>query len=53
MTDVLVALVTIAFFGLCVAYVSLCDRIIGSDEAVASDPVVPARSHSAVIDEAA
>lgn len=32
MKDVLVVLMTLGFFGICVAYVGLCDRIVGPDE---------------------
>ena len=39
MSDVIYIVLTLAFFGLCIAYVFMCDRIIGPDEAV-----VPARS---------
>lgn len=38
MKDLIVLLMTFGFFGLCVAYVALCDRIVGPDpdpEAVA------------------
>ena len=38
MRDVLVVAMTLGFFALCVAYVNLCDRIIGPDEVVADDP---------------
>lgn len=31
MRDLLVLAVTLGFFALCVAYVALCDRIIGPD----------------------
>jgi hypothetical protein len=31
MKDVLVVLMTLGFFGVCVAYVGLCDRIVGPD----------------------
>ena len=31
MADVVMILVTVGFFALCSKYVSLCDRIIGSD----------------------
>lgn len=31
MLDILFVLVTFAFFGVCIAYVALCDRIIGAD----------------------
>jgi hypothetical protein len=37
-SDVIYIVLTLAFFGLCIAYVFLCDRIIGPEEAV-----VPAR----------
>ena len=32
MADIVFVLITIAFFGLCAAYVRACDRIIGPDE---------------------
>ena len=32
MTDLLVVLVTLAFFGLCAGYVRLCDGVIGPDD---------------------
>jgi hypothetical protein len=42
MADVWVVLAVVAFFGLCVAFVYGCDRIIGPDEAsdleVSSEP---------------
>lgn len=39
MRDLLVLIVTFGFFALCVAYVALCDRIIGPDPLpVADDP---------------
>ena len=31
MADVFVTLFVVGFFGLCVAYVRACDRIVGSD----------------------
>ena len=31
MKDVIVILMTLGFFGLCVAYVALCDRIVGPE----------------------
>lgn len=31
MTDVIVLILTVAFFAIAVAYVGLCDRIIGPD----------------------
>ena len=33
MADVLFVVITVAFFAMCVAYVRLCDRIIGPDPA--------------------
>jgi hypothetical protein len=30
--DIVFVLITLVFFGLCVAYVRACDRIIGPDE---------------------
>ncbi len=48
MADLLFMVITIAFFAVCVAYVRLCDRIIGPDPAqTASAPVVEAE-HEAV-----
>ena len=38
MTDLLVILVTLAFFALCAGYVHLCDRVIGPDD-IAAAPV--------------
>lgn len=35
MSDLLVVLMTVGFFAICIAYVALCDRIVGPDE---SDP---------------
>jgi hypothetical protein len=32
MNDLLVVLMTIGFFAVCIAYVALCDRIVGPDE---------------------
>lgn len=32
MSDVLVLLMTLGFFALCVAYVALCDRVVGTDD---------------------
>jgi hypothetical protein len=29
--DLLMVAVVVAFFGICIAYVSLCDRVIGPD----------------------
>lgn len=34
MKDVLVILLTLGFFAVCVAYVALCDRIVGPDDEV-------------------
>jgi len=34
MADLVFILITFAFFAVCVAYVQLCDRIIGPDPAV-------------------
>jgi len=31
MADVLMVLIAVAFFAVCVAYVALCDRVIGAD----------------------
>lgn len=36
MSDVIYIVLTLAFFGLCIAYVFMCDRIIGPDETVAA-----------------
>ena len=40
MADVLMVAITVAFFVLCVAYVGLCDRIIGEDP-VDLDEAIP------------
>jgi hypothetical protein len=32
MNDLLVVLMTVGFFAVCIAYVALCDRIVGPDE---------------------
>ena len=32
MKDVVVVLMTVGFFAFCVAYVALCDRIVGPDD---------------------
>ena len=37
MRDLLVLAVTFGFFALCVAYVALCDRIVGPDPARSAD----------------
>ena len=54
MTDLLVVLVTLAFFAACTAYVHLCDRVIGPDD-LAATPVVEAIDATAapVIEKAA
>lgn len=45
MRDVLVLLMTVGFFGLCLGYIGLCDRIVGSDEAESGTaPVQPGHS---------
>ena len=51
MTDLLVVFATLAFFAVCAAYVNLCDRIIGPDEAIAS--VAPEATAAPVLDQAA
>ena len=51
MTDLLVVLVTLAFFAVCAAYVNLCDRVIGPDEAVASSSLEA--TATPVLDQAA
>lgn len=38
MRDLVILAVTFGFFALCVAYVALCDRIIGEDPPVGADP---------------
>jgi hypothetical protein len=40
--DLTVIVITLAFFGLCLAYVRWCDGIIGPDEAVDSSRTDPA-----------
>lgn len=37
MKDLIVVVMTVAFFAVCVAYVALCDRIIGPDDEPAPD----------------
>lgn len=37
MKDVVVILMTLGFFAVCVAYVALCDRIVGPDDPSAAD----------------
>ena len=44
MADLWVVLTVLAFFGLCVAFVYGCDRIIGPDEASTSTSLPRARS---------
>ena len=51
MTDLLVVLVTLAFFAVCAAYVNLCDRVIGPDEAIAN--AAPEATAAHVLDQAA
>lgn len=51
MSDLLVVLVALAFFAVCAAYVNLCDRIIGPDEAIAS--IAPEAITAPVLDQAA
>jgi hypothetical protein len=43
MADVVMIMVTVGFFALCAQYVSLCDRIIGSD---ADSPALQAEESS-------
>ena len=43
MADLWFVLVLLVFFGLCVAFVSGCDRIIGPDEVETVDDVIPER----------
>ena len=38
MSDVLVIVMTVGFFALCVAYVALCDRIVGADDPESGEP---------------
>ena len=38
MYDVISVLFVLAFFGLCVLYTHACDRILGPDELVATEP---------------
>ena len=47
MADVWVLLATIAFFGVCVAFVYGCDRIIGPDEEFDFEPSAAADEPSA------
>ena len=36
MNDLLVVLMTVGFFAVCIAYVALCDRIVGPDDRTTS-----------------
>ncbi len=38
MRDAIYIAIAVAFFGICIAYVALCDRIIGPDALDASEP---------------
>jgi hypothetical protein len=40
MADLVLVAVIVAFTGLCVAYISWCDRIIGPDDAAPNDNAV-------------
>lgn len=51
MTDLLVVLVTLAFFAVCAAYVNLCDRVIGPDEVLAG--TIAEATVAPVLDQAA
>ena len=49
MADLLFVVITIAFFVLCVGYVNLCDRIIGTDPSPRADEAEePAADRAAV-----
>jgi len=50
--DVLMLAMTVAFFMLCVAYVGLCDRIIGEDP-LELDEAVPASEENEPLEVAA
>lgn len=50
MRDVLVLLMTLGFFGLCLGYIGLCDRIVGPDEAEPGTAPVE-REHSGATTE--
>jgi hypothetical protein len=53
MRDLLVLAVTFGFFALCIAYVALCDRIIGPDPVLLADDLdrVAAQAGSPTPDE--
>ena len=58
MRDVIVVVITVAFFALCVAYVRWCDRIIGPDpdglrDEDVDEPMVHAIVDGGVVDVAA
>jgi hypothetical protein len=51
--DVLMLAITVAFFVLCVAYVGLCDRIIGDDPVALDEPAATGPEEPAAWEEAA
>ena len=54
MKDVVVLVITLAFFALCVAYVRWCDRIIGPDpDGLGDDDVEETMTEPGVVDVAA
>jgi hypothetical protein len=51
--DVLMLAITVAFFVLCVAYVGLCDRIIGEDPLALDETTMTGPDEPALLEEAA
>ena len=48
MADLLFVVITVAFFAVCVAYVRLCDRIIGPDPAPSASTPAVGEEHEAL-----
>lgn len=48
MADLVIVSVILAFTALCVAYISWCDRIIGSDELRVDEPAEPRAEQTAM-----
>jgi hypothetical protein len=53
MKDVIVVVMTFGFFAVCVAYVALCDRIVGADDPVTEPAPESAPGAAAVPTEVA
>jgi hypothetical protein len=51
MTDVILVLALLAFFGVCVLYIRACERIMGPDDAVDAAPDVSDHFERALVDE--